>query len=96
MNWTRYAAPGGWSWVRQLGTTSLLVYWVHVELVYGRWLWMWKENLDLGQAAAVAVAVTLAMLLLSIAKTRKWSGLPALLPWYPFTASRAESRVSGD
>ena len=26
-----------WSWVRQLGTTSLLVYWVHIELVYGRW-----------------------------------------------------------
>ena len=37
--WTRYAVNGGWSWVRQFGTTSLLVYWVHVELVYGRWLW---------------------------------------------------------
>ncbi len=26
-----------WSLFRQLGTTSLLVYWVHIELVYGRW-----------------------------------------------------------
>ena len=34
--WTRYGARDGWSWVRQFGTTSLLVYWVHIELVYGR------------------------------------------------------------
>ncbi len=34
--WTRYAANTGWSPVSQLGTTSLLVYWVHIELVYGR------------------------------------------------------------
>jgi len=26
-----------WSLFRQLGTTSLLVYWVHIEIVYGRW-----------------------------------------------------------
>ena len=25
--WTRYGAKDGWSWVRQFGTTSLLVYW---------------------------------------------------------------------
>ncbi len=93
--WTRYAAPGGWSWVRQLGTTSLLVYWVHVELVYGRWLWMWKENLDLAQSAAMAVAVTVAMLLLSVAKTSNWSLRSVRLDWFPFSPSRG-SRVSGD
>ena len=47
--WTRYGASDGWSWSRQFGTTSLLVYWVHIELVYGRWLYFWKENLDVAQ-----------------------------------------------
>ena len=39
---------GGWSWVRQFGTTSLLVYWVHIELVYGRWLFFLKEQSERG------------------------------------------------
>ena len=46
--WTRYGAKDGWSWVRQFGTTSLLVYWVHIELVYGRWLWFLKGQPDGG------------------------------------------------
>ncbi len=32
--WTRYVNPTGWSFIRQIGTTSLLVYWVHTEIVY--------------------------------------------------------------
>ena len=32
--WTEYGAKG-WSPLRQFGVTSLLVYWVHVELVSG-------------------------------------------------------------
>ena len=32
--------------MRQFGTTSLLVYWVHIELVYGRWLYFWKDSLS--------------------------------------------------
>ncbi len=43
--WTRYGAKDGWSWVRQFGTTSLLVYWVHIEMVYGRGLWFLKGSL---------------------------------------------------
>src|SRR6185312_3389172 len=43
--WTQYIAKDGWSWVRQFGVTSLLVYWVHIELIYGRWLWFFKNNL---------------------------------------------------
>src|SRR3984957_15730655 len=38
-----------WSWVRQFGLTSLLVYWVHIELVYGSWLGVLKEQLTVGQ-----------------------------------------------
>lgn len=86
--WTRYATPGRWSWVRQLGVTSLLVYWVHVELVYGRWLWFWKERLEIGQVVAASVGVTLLMLALSILKTHRWSARPAAMGWYPFITSR--------
>ena len=72
--WTTYVVRGRWSWVRQFGLTSLLVYWVHIELVYGRWLWFWKENLTIGQTAMVAVALVLLMLLLSLVRTqwRNW------------------------
>jgi len=73
--WTRFAAPEGWSWIRQLGTTSLLVYWVHTEIVYGRWFGEYKERLSNVQTALVAVTVISAMVLLSTARTH----LPALL-----------------
>ncbi len=56
--------------VRQLGTTSLLVYWVHVELVYGRWLNIWKKHMTAYEAALAMVAVTFLMYGLSLAKTR--------------------------
>src|SRR5438876_618970 len=73
--WTRYAANTGWSVVRQLGTTSLLVYWVHIELVYGRWLGAWKETLDTSQVAVVTAVVIGLMLALSVLRTssKKWS-----------------------
>jgi len=67
--------------VRQFGTTSLLVYWVHIELIYGRWLWFWKENLTVPQTAVVAAALIVLMLLISLAKTewaaqRRWNLRP--------------------
>ena len=62
----------GWSWVQTLGKTSLMVYWVHVVLVYGRPLERWKKALDVPQATAATIVVMLAMLLLSIARLR-WS-----------------------
>ena len=75
--WTQYGAGAGWSWVRQFGTTSLLVYWVHVELVYGRWFWFFKERLDAAQTAETAAALILLMLALSVARTNwdRWKGL---------------------
>jgi len=93
--WTEYGSLGGWSWLRQLGTTSLLVYWVHVELVYGRWFGSWKESLSTAQTLAAAVAVTLLMLGLSVIRTnwKNWKiAVPAALEFY-FSAPR---RVSGD
>jgi Acyltransferase family len=93
--WTRYAKPSGWSWMRQFGTTSLLVYWVHIELVYGRWLWFWKGSLNVGQTAAAAVAVILAMLILSIARTHGTRIGAWLGEWTGWVPARVE-RASGD
>jgi uncharacterized membrane protein len=67
--WSLQSSAQSWSWVRQFGVTSLLVYWVHIELVYGRWLGVMKEELTIGQTVIAAAAVTIAMLLLSVAKT---------------------------
>lgn len=69
--WTQRVAGEGWSWIRQFGTTSLLVYWVHIELIYGRWLWFFKGKLNVPEAVAVSVAVILLMLGISVAKTRR-------------------------
>jgi hypothetical protein len=69
--WTQYLARDGWSWLRQFGTTSLLVYWIHIELIYGRWMWFFKENLNVSETAVLASAVILFMLGISVAKTRR-------------------------
>ncbi len=66
--WTLQPSAQSWSWVRQFGTTSLLVYWVHIELVYGRWLGDMKEALTINQTIIAAVSITVFMLLLSVAK----------------------------
>jgi peptidoglycan/LPS O-acetylase OafA/YrhL len=93
--WTQYAAGGGWSWLRQFGTTSLLVYWVHVELVYGRWLWFWKESLNATQASAAAALVILLMLGISVIRTNwpRWQSLRFAPGGYFFATPR---RASGD
>jgi len=67
--WTRYGAGDGWSWIRQFGATSLLVYWVHIEMVYGRSLWFLKNALTVGQTVASAILVILLMLAISTART---------------------------
>jgi hypothetical protein len=92
--WTQYGAAPGWSWVRQFGTTSLLVYWVHTELVYGRWLYFWKENLNPAQCAVAGFSIILLMLGLSTMRTN-WSALKP--SWLALGYSAAEPRrVPGD
>ena len=65
-----YVVQDKWSWVKQLGTTSLLVYWVHIELVYGRWFGYWKNKLDNYQVVAYSVCLIALMLGLSLLRTR--------------------------
>ena len=52
--WTTGQQPERLGFMRRLGTNSLLIYWVHVELVYGRWFWFAKEHLTIGQCAAAS------------------------------------------
>ena len=93
--WTRYGAKEGWSWVRQLGVTSLLVYWVHVELVYGRWMYFWKNGLTVAQTVGSAAFVIFTMLALSVAWTRR-QRLAAALAEFDWGFSPKPDRVPGD
>jgi len=91
--WLLQESAQRWSWIRQLGTTSLLVYWVHIELVYGHWLGWMKLNLDVGQTVMTAAAITAAMVGLSWIRT-SWPELrPALSALF---ARPTPQRVSGD
>jgi uncharacterized membrane protein len=79
-----------WSLFRQLGTTSLLVYWVHIEIVYGRWFGIWKEDLSVGEVAAFTIILIALMTVLSLLRTR-YRSLGGFLKPAP-----APRRVSGD
>jgi uncharacterized membrane protein len=91
--WTHHGGGQGFSWVRQLGTTSLLVYWVHIELVYGRWFGQWKDALTAAQCALISVLLIVVMVALSWVRTNwRWPDL-RLGSIYPVAVPR---RVSGD
>ena len=93
--WTRYGAKQGWSWVRQFGTTSLLVYWVHIELVYGKASWFFKDSLNITQTAVAAVIVIPLMLLLSTLQTHRdrWKEALSGLGWRPAPALTARREI---
>lgn len=82
--WVHATGTERWSLFRQLGTTSLLVYWVHIELVYGRWFGIWKEGLSVPQVLIYTAVLIALMTLLSVAQTRRkslWAFFrPAALP----------------
>jgi len=60
----------GFSPLIQLGQTSLLVYWVHIEFVYGRFSILPKHVQTIGGATLGLGEIFVAMLLLSLARTR--------------------------
>ena len=74
--WNIRATAAGWSWIRQFGMTSLLVYWVHIELVYGSWFGVLKEQLTLGQTVFAAMLTIALMLGLSLLRTN-WTQVRA-------------------
>lgn len=85
--WTEYGARPVWSWMQTMGKTSLMVYWVHVVLVYGALAKPIKRTMSVPQAVLATVALTGTMLLLSVAKL-KWTAKKA-------ERRRAETSVAG-
>jgi len=81
--WTEYCAGARWSWMQTLGKTSLMVYWIHVMIVYGRWASPWKRTMNEWQAALATLALTGSMVLLAASKIR-------------YTAWRAERRKAAE
>jgi uncharacterized membrane protein len=68
--WIARARPGGWKPLVQLGRTSLFIYWIHVELVYGLVSLPLHRALSLPQAVLALVIFTAVMLGCSVAKER--------------------------
>jgi uncharacterized membrane protein len=69
--WCRWGAgEWGFSPLAQLGKTSLLVYWVHLEFVYGRFSILPRRAVSIQTASWGLLTICLAMLLLSLARTK--------------------------
>jgi uncharacterized membrane protein len=80
--WTEYFNVGP-SFVRLLGITSLPVYWVHIELVYGNWLYQFKEQLVPLRSFFAGLCVIALMIAMSWTIHR--------FPWRDWFRSIAES-----
>jgi uncharacterized membrane protein len=80
--WCRWgAAQWGFSPLILLGQASLLVYWVHIEFVYGRVSIMPKHALGIGGASVGLLAISLAMLALAYVRTKTKGRGAEVLPW---------------
>jgi uncharacterized membrane protein len=77
--WTEYRPATARSWMQILGRNSLLVYWVHVMLVYGSLMYVFKRNLSIPATVIATAAVTASMVALSVG-------------WMRWKASRRERR----
>jgi uncharacterized membrane protein len=64
--------PGEWGFspMIQLGRTSLLVYWVHIELVYGKFAILRHRSQSVLGASAGLLGIFIAMLALSLLRTK--------------------------
>ena len=71
--WTEYCAGSGWSWMQAMGKNSLMVYWVHVMIVYGSLVRPLKRALWIWESALATVLVTLMMIAMS-ALWLEWKG----------------------
>ncbi|HET8825181.1 MAG TPA: hypothetical protein VFM77_08630, partial [Terriglobales bacterium] len=81
----------GFSPLIQLGKTSLLVYWVHIELVYGRFHILPPRSQSVVGASSGLLTIFLLMLVLSLARTTWKNRVAGVLPWRKL--SRMTSRA---
>jgi len=79
--WCRWGlAQWGFSPLIQLGQASLLVYWVHIEFVYGRVSILTKHVQSIGGASVGLLIITVAMLALAYIRTHAKGWMKALGP----------------
>jgi len=89
--WCRWGlGQWGFSPLIQLGQTSLLVYWVHIEFVYGKYSILPHRRQTIAGATRGLITIFLAMLVLSIFRT-KWLGSWGNLLLWRTRPSRAET-----
>ena len=80
--WCRWGAgQWGFSPMVQLGQTSLLVYWVHIEFVYGRFSILPKRTEDIRGASLGLLMIFLSMLVLSVLRTKMKGRGVEVLGW---------------
>jgi uncharacterized membrane protein len=99
--WHEYGLRGKWSIARQMGTTSLVVYWTHIELVYGRSAALLKESLNTAECVFCAAILIALMLGLSLLRTHWAVAMRLLRIRFPrlapsWTAALEPQRSSGD
>lgn len=93
--WCRWGAgrwgAGRWGFspLILLGQASLLVYWVHIEFVYGRVSILPKHRMGIGGASAGLLVISLAMLALAYIRTKTKGRGVELMPWLHRTPARA-------
>jgi uncharacterized membrane protein len=68
--WDQRPGASRFSPLRQMGRTSLFIYWIHIELIYGLIVRPLHKSMTLGEAWAGVVIFALLMLLVSLAKDR--------------------------
>jgi uncharacterized membrane protein len=80
--WCRWG-PGqvGFSPLIQIGKTSLLVYWVHIEFVYGRFSILTKRAQSIPMATLGLLIIFVAMVLVSLARERTKGRGAEILAW---------------
>jgi len=81
--WVIGERRAGWAFspLIQLGQASLLVYWVHIEFVYGRVSILRKHAQNIWGASLGLVAIFLAMLLLAFLRTRSKGHGTEIIAW---------------
>ena len=80
--WCRWG-PGEWGFspLIQLGKTSLLVYWVHIELVYGKFTILPHRSQSIAVASAGLLTIFVAMLALSLLRTKLLGRFREVVNW---------------
>lgn len=95
--WCRWGAGQlGFRPLIQLGQTSLLIYWVHIEFVYGRFSILPKRAVDIRTASFGLLTIFLSMVLLSVLRTRFKGRGTKVWAWFSDLGAGVFARAKSD